>query len=147
MTNIKYYSLQRFISESNHIEGEDHISPDVEALEKFLANDLTEENLHEYHRVVSWNQDRSGKWRTCNVRVGNHIPPTWLEIWKRLYWFFEKLSDMDAREAHNEFEQIHPYQDFNGRMWRAIRLHKMQDTYNPKLGFLHSYYYQTLQHI
>jgi len=135
--------LSEFIRESNRIEGEDNLPIDVEALKRFLANDLTEENLHEYHKSISWNKEWSGKWRTCNVWVWNYTPPSPSMLTNRMNTFFSQIDLMDAWTAHNEFERIHPYQDFNWRLWRAIWLHKMVE-YNPNLGFLHSYYYQSL---
>ena len=138
---------EEFIKESNHIEGEDNLPIDVESLKKFLANDLTEENLHEYHLIVSGKQSRSGKRRDCNVWIGGHVtpPPSTIPWYMKKY--FKQLPKLSAFEAHNKFEAIHPYMDFNGRMGRAIRLHKMQNVYDWKISFLHNYYYQTLSHL
>lgn len=139
--------LEQFIRESNHIEGEDDLPIDEEALAKFLANDLTEENLHEYHKSVSWNQEWSGKYRDCDVFIWWKKAPSSFLLWNMMDDFLKWLSKLDARQAHNRFEMIHPYQDFNGRMGRAIWLHKCQDNYTGKLSFLHTYYYQTLSHL
>lgn len=50
------------------------------------------------------------------MRVGNYTPIIWEVVPKNMDLFFEHLLTMTAFEAHNEFEKIHPYQDFNGRL-------------------------------
>ena len=140
--------LENFIKESNHIEWEDNLMVNPLLLNEFLQNDLSRENIHWYHKQFARTEKRWGKRRDIQVYVWDYIPPKPSALDTLMSHYFDKVYKMDAREAHNEFEKIHPYQDFNGRIGRAIRLHKMRKNwYKNKLWFLHSYYYQTLSHI
>lgn len=59
--------------------------------------------------------------------------------------FWRTLPKLDAWEAHNRFQKIHPFEDLNGRTGRLIWLHKAIDEgYTGRIGFLHAYYYATL---
>lgn len=152
-------NLEEFMRESNAIESE-FDKPlkqvngmfrgalhenDLAAAKRFLANRLTEESLKRLHSDLSIGRGiRRGAWRDCQVQVGGHTPPGPGKLNRLMYTFFNKLRDMSAWEAHNLFEQIHPFEDLNGRTGRLIWLHKMErDIRRP---FLQEYYYQTLNH-
>lgn len=138
-----------FIYESNVIEGEQRLNPgDVEAIEYVLKNGFkTKEDFWEVHRIltehlkVNW----SGKWREVNVRVGVFHPSKHELVPKQMKTFIRQLPLMDSWTAYNEFESIHPFQDFNGRMGRLVWLWKaLKEGYDYKLSFLQDYHYQTL---
>lgn len=86
-----------------------------------------------------------------NVQVGNHVPPRGgPEILKEL---LSLLSDIEKGvltpyEAHVRYETIHPFMDGNGRSGRAVWAKHMlewgQDGFWPERGFLHTFYYQSL---
>jgi Fic family protein len=148
MTNLYRTHLKWFIKQSNAIEWEHHRKDDATNLFKFLHNPLTQENVCWYHKTLWPDEDWTGKYRTCNVRVWNHTPPDWVHVKNCMDWYFIDIKVWDSWTAHNEFEKIHPFQDFNGRLGRAIRLHKAieQEWYFFQRSFLHQYYYQTLSH-
>lgn len=144
--------LKKFMLESNAIEGEKGLNPldqgIVEAvyidgfrnLEELLG---THKSLT-FHLKESW----SGKWRNVNVRVGNYHAPDWTQVPSLMAQYWNKWDQMDSWTAHNEFEKIHPFQDFNGRMGRLIWLSKaVKEGYNFSIPFLQMYYYQTLKHV
>lgn len=144
--------LEDFMLESNKIEGENRLNPfDSEVaqaiyalgFEKFEDITGTHKSLT-HHLKVSW----SGKWRTVNVRVGNYIAPDWSQVPELMAQFWANWNSMDSWEAHNQFEKIHGFQDFNGRMGRLIWLSKaVREGYDFSIPFLHKYYYQTLSHL
>jgi len=145
--NKKY---KKFMRESNAIEGEIRINPgDMIAVEIMLKGEITEASILSAHRVLGeyLNVDWNGKWRECEVRVGSYYPPMAFEVPGLMKKYFKSLPDMDSWEAHNEFANIHGFQDLNGRMSRLIWLNKAIDEgYDFSIPFLHKYYYQTLQH-
>lgn len=142
--------LTEFTIRSNHIEWEymrdasDTIRY-TKALQDFLSKPLTEESVLSYHKAIAWDVERAGKYRTIQVYVWEHIPPAPEVVPIHMWQFFEFIGNRTSRNAHNEFESIHPFNDFNGRTGRAIRLHKaLQEWYKFEISFLHKYYYQTL---
>lgn len=91
-----------------------------------------------------------------DVRVGNYYPPkggTHIE---------RDLLDLlvDANESiftpwqvHIRYESLHPFTDGNGRsgraiwLWQMLKLGARAENWALDLGFLHSFYYQTLQEV
>lgn len=84
-----------------------------------------------------------------NVVVGSHRPisggPKVAEelesLISRINWL-----DINIYSAHCKYEILHPFMDGNGRSGRLIWLWMMIREHNqfPTLGFLHTFYYQTL---
>ena len=84
-----------------------------------------------------------------NVRVGNHIaPPGGAAIPLRLKEIIAEANTGDNPwQTHVNFETLHPFLVGNGRTGRAIWAWHMQrlGRYPFALGFLHRFYYQTLE--
>lgn len=149
MESIKY-KLEEFMLLSNKIEGELGLNPNDFKVSKRVyekgINSLSD--ILEIHKDLTKHLkvDWSGKWRTCNVRVGNYIAPDWSQVPSLMAKYWDKWNEMDSWTAHNEYQKIHSFRDFNGRVGRLIWLSRaINEGYDFSISFLHSYYYQTLR--
>ncbi len=132
-----------FIIESNKIEGIYGFS-DKELVEfnRFMALDkITVEELKKFVKVYQSDavlRDR----KDLNVRVGNYYPPLGgLDIRIMLEDIIKDIRRDNAYKIHIRYEKLHPFTDGNGRSGRMIWA--WQERRFP-LGFLHKFYYQTL---
>lgn len=142
---------REFMLSSNKIEGEDRINPgDDLAIRTILLSELSEDLVLLVHDILGkyLKVDWTGKYRMCDVRVGNYVAPSYLDVPELMKAYFKELPNMDSFEAHNVFESIHCFQDLNGRMGRLIWLKKAieEECYFFEIPFLHKYYYQSLAH-
>jgi len=144
------FTLEDFVRESNRIEGIPEVrGGEILAHEDFLGRDpITIENL----AALVWCcagpgaplRDREG----MNVRVGPHIPPSGgPKLLGDLRVLIRGINDrrLTAWEAHHRYETLHPFMDGNGRSGRALWLKMMGGIEMVPLGFLHTWYYQSLQ--
>ena len=139
---------QKFMLESNKIEGEDRLNPgDEEAFNLAVKGIGTLDDILLIHRVLGMylNQHWVGELRKVNVRVGFYFPPVSDLIPGLMEEYIRKFLHYDSYEAHNQFETIHPFRDLNGRVGRLIWLSKaVCEGYDFSIPFLQKYYYQTL---
>ena len=137
-----------FMLESNKIEGEDRINPgDIEAVKCALAGINTVEEILQLHNIVGkyLKENWVGKFRSCNVVVGEYRPPHFTKVPDLMKQYVKNLPKLKSWETHNELEKIHPFEDLNGRVGRLIWLSKaVEEGYNFEIPFLNLYYYQTL---
>ncbi len=142
--------LNDFIKESNMIEGiirpvENH---ELVALQKFMELDqVTTRGLVDFVQTIQPDaQLRSNV--GMNVRVGDHIAPLGGDaVVNELAKLLKKQGSLVPHEMHCRYLTLHPFTDGNGRSARALWLW-MASTMDlmkvKQLGFLHTFYYQTL---
>ena len=144
--------LTEFVRESNRIEGKlrDPTWQEIDAHERLLKLDtLTIQDLERFVSVCQPGASLRSQAR-MNVRVGNHLPleggPAISEGLALL--LISANSDTRRVEAYNthiRYETLHPFMDGNGRSGRALWLWMMGGIERAPLGFLHHFYYQTLE--
>lgn len=141
-----------FAVESDRIEGiDDPKRADVhaEALEVFCCRkSIAIPDLQEFVGRVEPRavlRDQPG----LNVMVGRHLPPPGgaeivIGLEQILYDINEALEH--PFKIHQRYEFLHPFTDGNGRSGRALWLLQMlRAGYDGGLGFLHKWYYQSLE--
>lgn len=142
-----------FIRESNKIEGilrEPRLA-EVQAAETFL--ELPEVHIGDLTAFVhaceptAMLRVQSG----MDVRVGTHLPPSGgVGISCRLEHIIANINEGVGTpwENHVEYETLHPFTDCNGRSGRILwawQMHNEGQDFKLNLGFLHAFYYQTLE--
>lgn len=144
--------LEKFVEESNRIEGIHYVTQDVlDSHAAFLAlPELKITDLVDFVAVNAPGHVLRDKPSVPGVRVGSHIaPPSGPHIVDQL----EKLLlpvNGHPFEMHVAYENLHPFTDGNGRSGRALWLWMMRNKGGrdkrmaEQLGFLHAFYYQTL---
>jgi len=148
---INEHNIEKFMLESNTIEGESRINPgDIEAVESALPNNIMMiEDILEIHSILGeyLKEDWVGRFREVNIRVGDNTDfPEAKKVPPLMEAYMFNFDKMDSWEAHNRFEKIHPFRDLNGRMGRIIWLMKaLKEGYRFGIPFLQMYYYQTLE--
>ena len=143
--------LREFIRESNHIEGIEREPTDNEVgmANRFLSESRVSIVLLE--KAVSVFEPGAALRRRVgmDVRVGDHIAPSGgPDITDRLGWILADANEliMSPHNVHRRYETTHPFTDGNGRSGRLLWLWMMvkREGQMPPLGFLHTFYYQTL---
>lgn len=151
------FSLRDFVTESNRIEGilRPPRSGEVAVHATLLrASALTVALLQDFVSVVqpgAMLRDLPG----LNVTVGAHVPPPGgpavrraledlLDQVKAFRFIVDPFEQDASFVTHHAYETLHPFTDGNGRSGRAVWLWQMGGIERCPLGFLHTWYYQSL---
>lgn len=139
-----------FIRESNKIEGiiREPLNTEISEYERFIK--LKKLTIDEISTFVSvYQPDAELRMHShLNVRVGNHIPRTGgMGVVHELDNILELANGGEhPYRVHHLYEILHPYTDGNGRSGRMIWKWQMaQRGTRAPLGFLHTFYYQSLE--
>lgn len=141
--------VMAFIKESNHIEGikRKPTKAEIEEHQRFMAQDsISIDDLIQFVSVYQPNAKLRENYG-MDVRVGNHYPPKGSPVMRE--WLQEILDIANrnqgdkgiAYQVHQKYEHLHPFMDGNGRSGRILWLWMME---HAPLGFLHTWYYQSL---
>jgi hypothetical protein len=158
MDNGSIKQLVAFVFESNRIEGIEREPTDLELVahyEFMMLKVPLLDALVNFVRTVEPSavlRDRPG----LDVQVGDYVaPPGGFMIRERLDGLLHCITRNASNTralyspwlAHVEYEKLHPFMDGNGRSGRALWLWQMYDQNHevPRRGFLHEFYYQTLE--
>lgn len=151
---IKEKTVIDHVRESNAIEGiyREPTQEEVNEFGRFIAlKTVTVEDLEHFVSIYQPEarlRDKIG----LDVFVGNHTPPVGhpriREILQDLLFGINIHSDINrvamsrhVYKIHCRYEWIHPFTDCNGRSGRMLWHWMMR---KAPLGFLHTWYYQSL---
>lgn len=137
------------INESNRIEGinRECSIEEVNEYGRFISLDrISLNDVINFVKIYQPNARLRNK-VGLDVRIGDHLPIRGgMRVESELIGLIELIdkSRISAYDAHIQYEILHPFTDGNGRSGRMIwywmmRYHRFYD-----LGFLHGFYYQTL---
>jgi Fic family protein len=135
---MKRAKIKEFLRESNAVEGVYSEEAFKYALMAFTYlkkyNTLTLENVLQCHKILmrKLNKAIAGKLRTVNVYVGGDAKIDHKKVESELTKWFRNASPIanpsrfkdfkDIKRSHVDFENIHPFEDGNGRVGRIIML-------------------------
>lgn len=143
--------MKDFVRESNRIEGimrppQRH---EIVAHHMFIGSPLL--TIQDFEKFVTTVQPGASlRFRHgMNVRVGDWVAPSGgSEVVTALSKLISDLPGLTPYEAHCRYLTLHPFMDGNGRSARALWLRMVMATTDydtlSRLGFLHTFYYQTL---
>jgi hypothetical protein len=141
--------LAQFVRESNRIEGILRDPTIPELMEHARFQRLKQVDVYDLQRFVAVVQPgaRLRSVEGLNVTVGYHTPPPGGEGVVAALQTMLLADYLTPAQRHWQYETLHPFTDGNGRSGRALWLRDMGGIANTPLGFMHSWYYQSLDQL
>jgi fido (protein-threonine AMPylation protein) len=121
--------MEKHIRESNLIEGVDDTAQDRQSMTawKWLIDQrqLNAAVVKRLHKILTQTQKDldpkyKGVFRPIQVYVGSHVPPKPADIKREMSKWLKDYRILTPKEAHVQFETIHPFVDGNGRVGRML---------------------------
>ena len=146
--------IMDFVVESNRIEGitRDPTPDEIAIHNKLMCQEhLIPQDIVDFVAVMQPDAKFRDSPSVPGVQVGHHVAPmSGAHMWDALE---AVLAEEDIVIQHHSYLHLHPFTDGNGRSARLIWLWRMWNLPNAaglhaiKRGFLHSFYYQVLEHM
>lgn len=153
--DLQHADLRFFVRESNRIEGilRAPTKSELQAhIDLLRLPRITVADLQNFVQAIAPGKPLRQEYG-MNVIVGNHRPPPGgPDIAGALGYLLDLAQDFNETPfaVHHRYETLHPFMDGNGRSGRALWLWQMIHQHEAwqalQMGFLHLFYYQTLQH-
>ena len=143
-------TLTEFVAESNRIEGITRPPTEAEIQEAARFSALKSATIADLEQFVAVYQPgaRLRNQIGLDVRVGWHLAPRGgsnITVTLNNILAGANTGGISPFYTHECYEHLHPFMDGNGRSGRMLWLWQMlREGWSPKLGFLHHWYYQTL---